>query len=104
MIVYMVFLFLVSVVLLNLLIAQMADTYGSVQRDAQQSLTLNRAWIVARIEHNSFLTHVRITSNCAVCMDSTNSVHSVTSYLQDFRQRFFTSCEVIENPSGKDTY
>eukprot|EP00731_Ephydatia_muelleri_P001088 Em0001g1088a len=73
-IVYMVYLFLVGVVMLNLLIAQMADTYGSVQREAQQSLMLNRAWIVARVEHNSFLA-------------------------QDFRQRFFKSCEVVKNPS-----
>lgn len=73
-IVYMVYLFLIGVVMLNLLIAQMADTYGSVQKEAQQSLMLNRAWIVARVEHNSFLA-------------------------QDFRQRFFKSCEVVQNPS-----
>ena len=53
------FLFLVIVVLLNLLIAQMSDTYGSVQQDAQRSLTLNRAYIVARVEHNSLLARVR---------------------------------------------
>lgn len=62
-IVYMVYLFLVGVVMLNLLIAQMADTYGSVQREAQQSLMLNRAWIVARVEHNSFLAQVRVLSS-----------------------------------------
>ena len=37
-IVYIIFLFLVIVVLLNLLIAQMSDTYSSVQQDAQRSL------------------------------------------------------------------
>ena len=55
---YIVFLFLVVVVLLNLLIAQMSDTYGSVQQDAQRSLAINRAWIVARVEHNSLLARV----------------------------------------------
>lgn len=62
-IVYLVFLFLVIVVLLNLLIAQMSDTYSSVQQDAQRSLAINRAWIVARVEHNSLLARV-----CALCM------------------------------------
>ena len=47
------------VVLLNLLIAQMSDTYGSVQQDAQRSLAINRALIVARVEHNSLLARVR---------------------------------------------
>lgn len=58
--IYLVFLFLVIVVLLNLLIAQMSDTYGSVQQDAQRSLALNRAWIVARVEHNSLLATVHL--------------------------------------------
>ena len=58
MLVYIVFLFLVIVVLLNLLIAQMSDTYGSVQQDAQRSLVINRSWIVARVEHNSLLARV----------------------------------------------
>lgn len=50
-IIYVVFLFLVITVLLNLLIAQMSDTYSNVQSDAQRSLVINRAWIVARVEH-----------------------------------------------------
>ena len=64
MIVYSVFLFLVVVVLLNLLIAQMTDTYGSVQQDAQRSLAINRAWIVARVEHNSLLARVSTSNGC----------------------------------------
>ena len=60
-IVYIIFLFLVIVVLLNLLIAQMSDTYGNVQLDAQRSLAINRAWIVARVEHNSLIARVSIT-------------------------------------------
>ena len=52
-IIYTAFLFLVITVLLNLLIAQMSDTYTNVQSDAQRSLFINRAWIVARVEHSS---------------------------------------------------
>lgn len=91
-IVYMVYLFLIGVVMLNLLIAQMADTYGSVQKEAQQSLMLNRAWIVARVEHNSFLAQVRALHSFLYTF--------MWSHLQDFRQRFFKSCEVVQNPSG----
>jgi len=59
-IIYVVFLFLVITVLLNLLIAQMSDTYSNVQSDAQRSLVINRAWIVARVEHNTLFAFVRI--------------------------------------------
>ena len=58
-IIYTVFLFLVLTILLNLLIAQMSDTYSNVQSDAQRSLVINRAWIVARVEHNTLLSLVR---------------------------------------------
>ena len=51
---------MVIVVLLNLLIAQMSDTYANVQLDAQRSLAINRAWIVARVEHNTLLHIVRM--------------------------------------------
>ena len=61
--IYAIFLFLVIVVLLNLLIAQMSDTYGSVQQDAQRSLAINRALIVARVEHNSLLARVSTRSS-----------------------------------------
>ena len=64
MVLYLLFLFLTIVVLLNLLIAQMSDTYSSVQQDAQRSLAINRAWIVARVEHNSMLARVRETKQC----------------------------------------
>ena len=55
MIIYITFLCLVIVVLPNLLIAQMSDTYANVQMDAQRSLAIHRAWIVARVEHNALL-------------------------------------------------
>lgn len=48
-----VFLFTICVLLLNILIAQLSDTYQNVQQDAQRGLEVNRAWIVARVELNS---------------------------------------------------
>ena len=86
MIVYSVFLFLVVVVLLNLLIAQMSDTYGSVQQDAQRSLAINRAWIVARVEHNSLLARV-----------STSNVLNVESSMGDL----IFKLRISENTSTK---
>ncbi|XP_071113463.1 transient receptor potential cation channel subfamily V member 1-like [Haliotis cracherodii] len=52
-IIMVIFLFTCIVVLLNILIAQLSDTYQNVQRDAQRGLELNRAWIIARVELNS---------------------------------------------------
>lgn len=53
-IVMVCFLFVCCVILLNLLIAQISDTYQNVQQDAQRELEVHRAWIVARVELNSF--------------------------------------------------
>ena len=61
-IIYTVFLFLVLTVLLNLLIAQMSDTYANVQSDAQRALVMNRAWIVAKAEYNSLFTSALFVS------------------------------------------
>lgn len=47
------FLFTICVLLLNILIAQLSDTYQKVQQDAQRGLEVNRAWIVTKIELNS---------------------------------------------------
>ncbi|GFR81498.1 vanilloid receptor [Elysia marginata] len=47
------FLFACCVVLLNILIAQLSDTYHHVQAQAQRGLELNRAWIITRVELNS---------------------------------------------------
>ncbi len=43
------------VVLLNILIAQLSDTYQNIQGDAQRRLALNRAWIISRVELKSGL-------------------------------------------------
>ena len=59
-IIYTVFLFVVITVLLNLLIAQMSDTYTNVQSDAQQSLFINRAWVVAKVEQSSLFASALI--------------------------------------------
>lgn len=45
--------FTICVLLLNILIAQLSDTYQNIQQDAQRGLEVNRAWIVARVELNS---------------------------------------------------
>ena len=50
------FLLTCIVILLNILIAQLSDTYQNIQGDAQRGLTLNRAWIISRVELNSILT------------------------------------------------
>lgn len=47
------FLFTICVVLLNILIAQLSDTYQNVQRDAQRGLEVSLALIVSRVESNS---------------------------------------------------
>ncbi|XP_052817869.1 uncharacterized protein LOC128243904 [Mya arenaria] len=53
MILMLCFLFTCIVILLNILIAQVTDTYQKVQQDAQRGLEVNRAWIVSRVELNS---------------------------------------------------
>ncbi|KAI6656423.1 hypothetical protein LOD99_1219 [Oopsacas minuta] len=75
---HVTFLFFVIVVFLNLIIAQMSDTYQNVWSDAQRKLYKNRAWILARIEHNSLF---------AICM-------------KDFRTKHFKPLEVIKNPKN----
>ena len=75
---HVIFLFFVIVVFLNLIIAQMSDTYQNVWSDAQRKLYKNRAWILARIEHNSLLV---------IC-------------LRDFRSKHFKPLEVIKNPKS----
>ena len=54
------------VVLLNILIAQLSDTYQNVQSDAHRGLELNRAWIITRVELHSIyhdrFRKVRVTS------------------------------------------
>lgn len=52
-IIMVMFLFTCCVILLNILIAQLSDTYQNVQQDAQRGLEANIAWIIARLELNS---------------------------------------------------
>ena len=52
---YLAFLFAVVVVLLNLLIAQMSDTYEKAQGDAEGSFALARARIIARLQKGKYL-------------------------------------------------
>ncbi|XP_065178394.1 uncharacterized protein LOC135809062 isoform X2 [Sycon ciliatum] len=49
------FMFIVIVVLLSILVAQLTDTYRSVQSDAQKEVDLNRAYIAGEMEKNGLL-------------------------------------------------
>ncbi|XP_065839643.1 transient receptor potential cation channel subfamily V member 1-like [Oscarella lobularis] len=69
------FMFTIIVLLLNLLIAQLSDTYQNVQSDAQRELELNRAANVARIEKNSLI-------------------------FRDLRTKYYREVEDIEDPKG----
>lgn len=53
MIIMVAFLFTICVLLLNILIAQLSDTYQNVQQDAQRGLEVSLALIVSRVESNS---------------------------------------------------
>ena len=57
------FLFVTLVIMLNILIAQLIDTYQNVQADAQRGLEVNRAWNVARVELNSWF-HGQVKISC----------------------------------------
>lgn len=48
---YLVFLFMVIVVLLNLLIAQMSSTYCNIQDEAEGTYAVARARMLARLEN-----------------------------------------------------
>lgn len=58
MLTYILFLFVFQVILLNLLIAQMADTYSSVQEDAQRELIIDQTRNIASIERSGLSTLV----------------------------------------------
>ena len=53
--VMLVFLFVTIVILLNILIAQLSDTYTKIQGDANRELEVRMAQIIARIEQNPLL-------------------------------------------------
>eukprot|EP00118_Oscarella_pearsei_P004801 m.21026 g.21026 ORF g.21026 m.21026 type:complete len:720 (+) comp28127_c0_seq6:46-2205(+) len=71
----LVFMFIIIVLLLNLLIAQLSDTFQNVQSDAQRELEINRAGNVARIEKNSLI-------------------------FRNLRQKYYQEVEDIEDPKG----
>ncbi|XP_053390723.1 uncharacterized protein LOC128553567 [Mercenaria mercenaria] len=59
-VVMLMFIAMTIVVLLNILIAQLTETYHIIQSDARKSVVVNRAWIIARLERNA----VPCTSQC----------------------------------------
>lgn len=62
------------VVLMNVLIAQLSDTYNSVYMDAQRGFELNRAWIVSRIDLNALF------------------------FTKLLRKRFYLAVDYVDNP------
>ena len=52
---YLAFLFAVIVVLLNLLIAQMSDTYEKIQKDVEGTFAIARARIISRLQKGKHL-------------------------------------------------
>lgn len=73
MIIMVAFLFTICVLLLNILIAQLSDTYQNVQQDAQRGLEVSLALIVSRVESNSLW------------------------FWKVHRKKYFTSCEIFDN-------
>ena len=57
---YLVFLFFVVVIMLNLLIAQMTDTFANFQLDAQRELAINQAWTISLLERTGLIGLVSI--------------------------------------------
>ena len=74
---------MVITVLLNLLIAQMSDTYANVQNDAQRSFIASRAWIVAKSEHNGLFSaaFLEISEKCR-------------------KEKYYIDFDKIRNPYG----
>ena len=71
---YMTFLFGVIVVLLNLLIAQMSDTYTKIQEDVEGTFAIARARIIARLQKGKWLFCKEVRSWC--CMGTCVCMHS----------------------------
>ncbi len=67
---YLIFLFTLEVVMLNLLIAQMSDTFSNVQGDAQRSLAINKARTIISIEKTG-LTVLVSKINIMICLNLT---------------------------------
>lgn len=54
------FLFTICIVLLNILIAQVSDTFQDVQQDAQREYEVTRASIVTRMQGDLFFVKLKI--------------------------------------------
>ena len=64
---YLTFLFAVMVVLLNLLIAQMSDTYTKVQEDVEGTFAIARARIIARLQRGKWLLCKEVKIHHCTC-------------------------------------
>ena len=68
---YLIFLFFIEVILLNLLIAQMSNTFSTVQGDAQRSVAITKARTIIRIERAgglSVLVSLTIIANLRIIL------------------------------------
>ncbi|XP_053381356.1 uncharacterized protein LOC123563805 [Mercenaria mercenaria] len=63
-IVMLMFMAMTIVVLLNILIAQLTETYHIIQSDAWKSVVVNRAWIIARLERNAVPCPLQCIQEC----------------------------------------
>lgn len=52
---YLAFLTFVTLIMRTILIAQMAATYNSLNRDAVHQLELNRSWVLPSLEQTSLM-------------------------------------------------
>ena len=100
--VYTVFLFLVITVLLNLLIAQMSDTYTNVQSDAQRSLFINVAWIVSKIEHSSLFSSALLVRFSYNYLYIQYHIHLFVDHtMQNYRKRHYIDAQLVNKPYSK---
>ena len=58
--------FVVIVILLNLLIAQMSDTYAKVQEDVEGNFAIARARIIARLQKGKWLLCKEVRNQCYI--------------------------------------
>lgn len=82
-IIMVAFLFTICVLLLNILIAQISDTYQKVQQDSQRELEISRAWIVTKIELNSLFVGEEERKKCYLEKEYIIDVKSILGKWKD---------------------
>lgn len=95
--VYLIYLFFVVVVLLSLLVAQMSDTFASIQSDADRVSIMIRARTILTQERNGMFGIVSVYHN-------NSNIDIVVVTLQNLRRRYFIREEIWKNPSSRYIY